>query len=213
MKRLLLILMTISLFETPLWANTRILSSVIPDRDLSTREVSPLKVSTPEVSTSNPAYLSRKIGYHAKKYELSFTTPWAGFHYFQDSISPLSMYEKGRLDAKTFYKNRGAFWMPVGTLVLSSFALQNPLPGYGAGLAIGLIKPKEKNFKLHDIRYRSPEMRESIDQLFQDRLYVEGYRKGARGRKLGNAARGMGIATVSGLVIGGVIALILLKGA
>lgn len=156
-----------------------------------------------EVSIATLSKQKSLVGFKAKKHDLSFRKPLTTSFFFSDSVTVTDMYNRGKQDAKIFYKNRSAFWIPFGVTVGSLVAapvLLLPgmgtglylLPGVGTSLYKGLIKPNAMNLKHHDVRYRNIKMIEPTNQLFQDSLYVEGYRKGAQQHKLEKAAGGFG---------------------
>lgn len=145
----------------------------------------------------------RHVGLQVKRDLSSFRNTLIANYFFSDSVSAEELYNQGKRDAKPFYKNRKDFWIPFGVTIGSLLAapiLHLPglgtglyfLPGLGTSLSTGFIKPQENNLKHRDIRYRNMKLIESVDQLFQDSSYVEGYRKGAQQRKLGKAIGGFG---------------------
>jgi hypothetical protein len=96
------------------------------------------------------------------------------------------MNNQGRLDAKRYFKPRGAFWGTAGATFLST-----PYAGVGGiatGVAIAVTPPKRHNMIVPD------------QALLNDNNYVSGYQKQAQRQKLGKAAGGFGVGLLSGAV-------------
>ncbi len=159
--------------------------------------------AAPTLSLTTSSRQASRIGLPAKEYNLSLSRPLPETFLFTDSVAAPDLYDRGRQDARLFYRHRGAFWIPFGITVASltaplTLALPGAgtglyfLPGLGSSLYQGITKPKEKNLKQHDTRYHNPELIKPTDTLFQDSRYVEGYQKGARRRKTGKALAGFG---------------------
>ncbi|HEX8349001.1 MAG TPA: hypothetical protein VF598_03500, partial [Hymenobacter sp.] len=100
------------------------------------------------------------------------------------ALSQEEAYSRGRLDARKYFKPKGAFW---GTYAATVAGV-----GYGGlitGVAIGATKPKAHNFVVPEAA------------LLQDPNYVAGYRRQAQNKKIGSAAGGFGAGLGTFLVL------------
>ncbi|WPP51755.1 hypothetical protein [Catalinimonas niigatensis] len=147
----------------------------------------------------------RKLGLSATRYRINFSSSFPLYFHYQpfDTIPKAGLYQKGRQDARLFYKQKGGtFWVPFGVTMTTIFIPYTFfVPGIATGALMGFTKPQTDNLKTRDIRYADPEMLSSVDELFKDSLYAEGYRKGAQQRNLREAATGVGVGVGTTLVL------------
>lgn len=90
---------------------------------------------------------------------------------------PEIMYQRGKTDARIYYKGAGTLWGSAAASLLPPY-------GYVVPLGLMLTKPKIANSTVPDMR------------LLQNKDYVKGFEKQAHNRKIGKALAGMGIGTV-----------------
>ena len=113
------------------------------------------------------------------------------------SMSKEEAYTQGQLDARKYFRARGAFWGTFGATFVTAPAFG--VGGIATGAAVAASPPKTANLIVPD------------RQLLQNASYVEGYRKQAQRRKLGSAAGGFGAALGTQLVLSAIIILVLFK--
>lgn len=98
------------------------------------------------------------------------------------NASPEIMYNQGQADARMYYKGNEVFWGSAGASLLLGYGLVVPI-------TIGFVKPKINPSEVPD------------KMLLQNEHYVRGYEKQAYNRKIGKAAAGAGVGTLTGTVL------------
>lgn len=110
------------------------------------------------------------------------------------ALTPEMAYQRGRQDARRFYKDSSVFWgsaaAGVGSLATAGISLAIPL-------VVAATPPKVSPRRLPDPR------------LIDNKEYMRGYRKQAHNKKIGKAAAGAGTGIVTGAGVTLVVLLIL----
>lgn len=132
-----------------------------------------------------PAYsLPRREVAHVKRMNTATPVSAPEKSYEQEALGLQERQElivQAKLDAKAYYKGKGAFWTTMGSTIF------NPLAGFATGTVISAVRPNlESDYNPNR-------------HLLKDPVYRNAYEEQARRRKIGKVAGGFGagVAVVS----------------
>lgn len=126
-----------------------------------------------------------------KAVDTAAKTDTAQMDYFETAPQPVApsanMQLEGKKDAKLYYRNKSIFWNAFATGAATPATLY--IPGFIVGITMAATPPSKAELMLHDRRWRT-QQDPALLNTFKNQSYVEGYQKGAHGRKAGNVTGG-----------------------